>query len=130
MNKILHKVFLSILLAVTIIAPRVALADECADLKEKFNNASSTLSQDINTLPEYCSVEAVYTKVINIALYAIGIVSVIMIIYGGYIYITAGANEESRKRGRTILIWAIIGLVLVLAAAMLVNTVVTFVVEN
>lgn len=118
------------LIVLSIFAPRVAFADECDDLRNYFTNANSSLSQDITELPEYCNVESVYKKVMNIALYAIGIFSVIMIIVGGYTYMTAGANEERRKRGRVILTWAVIGLILVLGAAMLVNTIVTFVVEN
>lgn len=128
MTNIFQKFFLTLALALTLFAPKVAMADACSDLKTHF--PTTTLSQDIGQLPEYCNVESVYKKIINIALYAIGIVSVIVIIYGGYVYMTSGGNEEQRKRGRLILTWAIIGLIIVLAASALVNAVVTFVVEN
>lgn len=44
----------------------------------------------------------------------LGLVSVIMIIYGGYRYLTAGGNEESVEKAKTVIKNAIIGLMIVL----------------
>jgi hypothetical protein len=135
MTNIFQKTFLGLTLAVTVFMPQVALAQtpaatqsSCEELRSHFPN--SNITANINDLPKYCNVESVYIKVINISLYAIGAVAVIMIIYGGYMYMTARGNEEQAKKGRSILIWAILGLVVVLAAAALVNAVVKLVVEN
>lgn len=125
---IIKKTLFTLALSVLLFIPQSASADSCTDLQTHF--PTSDLSQNINALPQYCTVESVYTKIINIALYAIGIVAVIMVIYGGYTYMTAGGNADQAKRGRTILTWALAGLVVVLAAATIVNVVIRFVVEN
>ena len=45
-----------------------------------------------------------------------GIIFVILLLVGGIQYLTASGNEESSKKARAILMDAIIGLVIVLAA--------------
>lgn len=102
--------------------------DTCAELKKKFDSAGG--SNIVGTIPQYCTVGSLYTKFINFALYAIGIVAIIAVIYGGYIYMTARGNAEQAKKGRSVLTWAIIGLIVVLAAAVIVNVVVRALVEN
>ncbi len=97
-------------------------ATTCDELKSQIRGESA------QSLPSYCTVESVYNKIINFALYAVGIVAVIMIIYGGYIYMTSRGNADQAKRGRTILIWAILGLAVVLAASALVNIFVLYIV--
>ena len=66
------------------------------------------------------------TKLIeNIANYAIDliiIVCTIFIIIGGIQYITAGGNQEQAQKAKATLTWAIIGLILVLAAPILIKT--------
>jgi hypothetical protein len=122
------KIFFSIVIVFALTAPHTAVADACSDLKARFQNAGGT--GVIQDLPEYCSPEAVYTKFANFAMFAIGIVAVIAIIYGGYLYMTAAGNEAQTKKGRSVLTWAIVGLIVVLAAAVIVNVVVRALVEN
>lgn len=129
MKNILQKIFLSIVFAVSALAPNTAIAatDSCDKLRQQFENFGS---KEVAELPAYCNIEVVYTKFINLALYAIGIVAIVMAIYGGYVYMTSGGNQERAKKGRSILTWAVVGLVLVLAAATLVNVAVRFIVEK
>ena len=98
----------------------------CEKLKQQITSGGFDISQ----LPEYCTTESVYTKFLNTAMYAIGIAAVGAIIYGGFLYMTAQSNEAQRKQGRSILTWAIIGLVVVILAVLLVNVVINLIVEN
>ena len=100
----------------------------CDDLKAQLNRGG--FEWDKEKLPEYCTTNTLYNKIIKGALYAVGIVAVIVIIYGGYIYMTAAGNDEQRKRGRTILTWAVVGLIVVILAVVLVNVVVKLLVEK
>jgi len=50
-----------------------------------------------------------------------GIVAVIYLIYGGLLYITAGGDAEKSKQGRTALINAIIGIVIIALAFLIVR---------
>lgn len=57
------------------------------------------------------------TIVVNFVAWALGflgLVSVIMLIYGGYQYLTAGGNEESLEKAKKIIKNALVGLVIVL----------------
>ena len=55
-------------------------------------------------------------SVINIALLLAGVVAVIFLIYGGYMYVTAGGNAEQAAAARTAIFNSIIGLAVILAA--------------
>lgn len=55
-------------------------------------------------------------KIINAALGVVGIIMVILFIYGGYVWMTAGGNEEKVKKATQILSRAVIGLIIILLA--------------
>ncbi len=133
--KFLKTALLIFSLAVVIFLPQRAIAQQnsgqkaqCDELRQQFQNAGG--GEIIGTLPEFCSTGQVYNTFLNAALYAVGIVAVIMVIYGGYLYMTSGANEGQKKKGRDILVWSIIGLAVVLTAAVIVNVVIRAIVEN
>jgi hypothetical protein len=140
--KYISKFFIGLAMVLMIAVPQVALSqnnntnantssssgDTCDELREKFENAGG--SAVIEGVPEYCSVESIYSKFVNVALFAIGIVAVIGVIYGGYLYMTAAGNDSQVKKGRQVLTWSIIGLLVVLAAATIVNVVVDLLVDN
>jgi hypothetical protein len=94
----------------------------CDDLRQKFENSGG--SGVLNTLPAYCSTAGLFTKIINLLYWAIGIVSVIVIIYAGYLYMTAQGNATQAAKARKVMIWAIAGLAIALLAAVIVNIVV------
>ena len=104
-----------------------AASTACTDLEKQISGSGFNVNEQ---LPVYCTTESIYNKILFGALYAVGIVAVIMIIYGGYMYMTAQSNEDQRKKGRDILTWAVLGLIVVVLAALLVNVVVNLVVEN
>lgn len=52
-----------------------------------------------------------------------GIVCVAFLVYGGYQYLTSGGNDEKTKAGQKTLTNAVIGLVVVLAAAVIVRSI-------
>lgn len=52
----------------------------------------------------------------NILLPGIGVLAVLVIIYGGILYATAGANEEQTGRAKKMLLYGIIGLIVIIAS--------------
>src|SRR5205814_2021880 len=60
-------------------------------------------------------------RILNIALLAVGLVSVLFVVLGGYQYITAGGDEEKLKKGKGMIVNALIGLVIVLLALVIVR---------
>jgi hypothetical protein len=67
--------------------------------------------------PEYISM--IYTLSITLAI----ILAVIMIIYGGYKYMTSSGNPETLAEAKEIILGAIVGLVLLVLAALLLRTI-------
>jgi len=60
--------------------------------------------------------EAIAATIINIALGFIGLIVIILIIYGGITWMTAAGNEERVTKAQDILKAALIGLLVVLAS--------------
>ncbi len=50
--------------------------------------------------------------IINYFLAVVSVVATIMVIYGGFLYVTAGANEDNTKKAKSMLLYGIIGLVI------------------
>lgn len=75
------------------------------------SSAGTTLGSIINT-------------VINVFSIVVGAVSVIMIIVGGFRYITSGGNDQSVAGAKNTIIYALIGLVIVVLAQVIVHYVV------
>lgn len=61
------------------------------------------------------------TKIVNIFSIIVGIVSVIMIIYGGFRYVTSGGDSSNVSNAKNTIIYAIIGLVVVALAQFIVQ---------
>jgi hypothetical protein len=70
------------------------------------------------------TVDSIVTKVINIFSWIVGVVSVIMIIYGGFRYITSGGNDTNVSAAKNTILYAIIGLVIVALAQIIVKFVI------
>lgn len=70
---------------------------------------------------------ALVAKVIQWALYISGAAAVLFVIYGGYVYMTAGGNAEAAGKGRQTVVNALIGLVIIILAYIIVNVVVNFI---
>jgi hypothetical protein len=66
-------------------------------------------------------IPAVMQNVIGFALLASGIVAVFFIIWGGARYVTSAGDQKRIDAARKTLMWAIIGLILILLSFFIVN---------
>ena len=64
-------------------------------------------------------------SIINVALSLLGIIVVVIIIYGGFLWMTAGGNEEKVADAKKWIFGGIIGLVIILASYAIAHFVVT-----
>ncbi len=64
-------------------------------------------------------------KVVNLISLVVGIVAIIMIIYGGFRYITSGGDSGRVGNAKNTLIYAIIGLIIVALSQFIVHYVLT-----
>jgi hypothetical protein len=61
-------------------------------------------------------VETVTGRVINAALTLVGIIFLILMVYGGFLWMTARGNEEQVTKAQKVIYGTIIGLVVILSA--------------
>lgn len=58
----------------------------------------------------------VLVNIVNYLLTLIGVIFLILIIYGGYLWMTSGGSEEKTKKGKELLKAALIGLIIIVLA--------------
>jgi len=61
-------------------------------------------------------VKDIVKNIITVILGFLGLVSVVIILIGGFMWMTAGGNDDRIKKGRQFIINGVIGLVIILAA--------------
>lgn len=66
-------------------------------------------------------IQSLAGHIVNIFSIIVGIVSIIMIIYGGFRYITSGGSNEGVAGAKNTIVYAIIGLIIVALAQVLVH---------
>ncbi|MBU1018801.1 MAG: PKD domain-containing protein [Patescibacteria group bacterium] len=61
-------------------------------------------------------------NVTNFALSFLGLIAIIFIIYGGFMYVTAGGKDEQMEKGKKSVMYAVAGIIVVLSSYAIVNT--------
>lgn len=82
-------------------------------------------SQGQGTPTELFGSGSVVTTIINTLLFLIGVVSVIMIIYGGIQYATSAGDSGKVSNAKNTILYAVVGLIVAILAYALVNFVVS-----
>ena len=108
-------------LGVSLVAPA---ADTLAQGLQDGLNASNPRDGGNNVPENLTGTGGVFTTVVNIALFIIGALSVIMLIYGGIRYTVSGGDSGSVTAAKNTILYAIIGIVVAIFAYALVNFVI------
>lgn len=74
-------------------------------------------------------VKDIVNNIISIILGFLGLIAVILILIGGFLWMTAGGNEDRVKKGRQYIINGVIGLIIILAAYAIASFVITNLVD-
>ncbi len=61
---------------------------------------------------------------INFALFFLGLVAVGFVIYGGFLYVTSQGDDGNTEKAKNIIIYAVIGIIVILVSYALVNTII------
>lgn len=61
--------------------------------------------------------------IINFFLTFLGLLAIIMVIYGGFLYVSSAGNEENVNKAKKILLYAVLGIVVIIVSGALVNTI-------
>jgi hypothetical protein len=84
--------------------------------KNPFGNSS-------NSLVGQTTATGLIALVIRLLLYFAGIIAVLFLIIGGYYYLTSRGNEEQATKGRQTLIYALLGLAIVILSYVIVSVI-------
>lgn len=76
------------------------------------------------TLKRVSSAREFIISTVNFVLSFLGIIAVIVVIYGGFLYVTAAGDEEKTGKGKKSITFAVIGIVIIIGSYALVNTVI------
>ena len=114
---------LSLVLSFGLVAPailpnnsQVAYADAKTQIQSGLKAAGGDTKDTSGTL---------ITSVINVMLFIIGVLSVIMIVYGGILYVISAGDSGRVSKAKNTIMYAIVGLVVALLAYAIVNFVIT-----
>lgn len=89
---------------------------------------STSSGSSINVLSnplKVSNVNDLIRNIINFVLGFVGVIAAAMIIYGGVIYMTSAGNDQRIQAGKSILTYGIVGLIISLAAGIIVRLVIS-----
>ena len=87
-------------------------------------DAPSTEGYD-EGLTQATSAREFILNVTNFFLSFLGLAAIAVIIYGGFLYVTAGGQDEQMQKGKKSVMYAIIGILIVLSSYAIVNTLIS-----
>ncbi len=72
------------------------------------------------------SITEILTGILNFLLSVIGIIGIIMVVIGGLMYLTAAGDEDRIKTGKSIVKYSLIGIIVALAALVIISQITKF----
>jgi len=88
---------------------------------DNISGGQSNATKLTNPLGTETSPQVMIGKVIQAALGIVGSIALAMFIYGGFVWMMAAGNAEAVTKGKNILIWATLGLIVIFTAYALVQ---------
>ena len=114
MKKLLLKVSAWFATLPVLLLPAAALAEfeglTSADAQLTTVGEAIGTDATTNTLPELIG------NIIAVLLSVLGIIFVVLIVYAGFLYLTAGGEDDKVKKAKKLLTQSVIGLVIIVAA--------------
>lgn len=98
--------------------------NQCVATSTTSTGGSTTITPFTNPIGVN-SINDLLRNVINFVLGFVGVIAAAIIIYGGIIYMTSAGNDQRINQGKTILTYGIVGLIITLAAGIIVQLVIS-----
>ncbi len=124
MNKVITRasqLLISASAAIILFSGRVFAAEEPVE-NPALTGAKIAKADGMPT--ELIGADGVFTKITNTILYAVGIISVVMLIYGGLRYVVSGGDSKKVTDAKNTIMYAIIGLIIAILSFAIVNFVI------
>ena len=108
--------FIIILASLFVFVFSLAAITQAQGLKDAFDNAGTVADAGGYKIGETDAVENMIAKIINTVLSMLGVIFLILMLYGGYLWMTAAGKEERVTKAKNLITAAIIGVILVVSA--------------
>ena len=112
--------------AIAVASSLIALA--AAPISQAFSlgmDDGASAAKGIEQVSDLFGVTGVFNTVTSVLLFAIGAISVIMIIIGGLRYVVSGGDSSNVSAAKNTILYAIVGLIVALLSYALINFVLT-----
>ncbi len=106
----MKKWIFSLMICMALFMPALVLAQTTGPVNVYINEIGEELGLGTR------DVRLVVASIINVALGLLGIVAVVLIIYGGLTWMTAGGDDKKIDKAKGILTASVIGLIIILSA--------------
>ncbi len=126
-NLFLSKIILPLLFFVSIFyifVPKLAFAATSSIRENAIGQLNSAAGTEGAGFDSYRDPRETAARIIRVALGLIGTIFIALAVYAGFLWMTAGGEEENITKGKKLLYDAVIGLVIILAAYSLTNFVI------
>lgn len=70
---------------------------------------------------KYKDARELFLGIIRFFLAGVAVVSTVMFIWGGYLFLTSGGNAEQVKKGKDVLLWSSIGIIVIIGSWVLIQ---------
>lgn len=107
---------LQALLIVPVLALGVSVAVP-SDANAQLDKGINATGQEIKDV----TADSLVTRIVNWFLFIVGAIAVIMLIYGGFKYITSAGDASNVTAAKNTILYAVIGLIVVVLAGTIVN---------
>lgn len=97
-------------LANTVLAQGLDVESECPAFLRALNGCQG-------------GIKGIVLMIINFFLGFLGLLAVIMVIYGGFLYVSSAGNEENVNKAKKILLYAVLGIIVIIVSFALINTI-------
>ena len=129
MKQRISRLIIAFALVLGVSAPVLAIntvtyADAKSSVCDGIAATGATTCDSTGSASAESAVQAIVKNIINIFSWVAGVVSVIMVMLGGFWYITSNGDAAKATRGRTTITYALVGLVIVALSQVMVRFVI------
>ncbi len=114
MKNAYHKIAAGLAVLPTFLLPATTFGQGLTDAQKDLDNIKGTLQAGGGAAT--ASLPVLIGNLINVVLGVMGILFVILIVYAGILYLQGGMDKEKISKAKSLIVNAIVGLVIVVAA--------------
>lgn len=118
--KQIKSLFIALAVAFFAVAPSIALAQVGAPVPPETPAEAPVLVDPLN-LNTDAPIEDLVSRVIKAFLGIVGIIALVLFLYGGILWLTSAGNSSKVEEGRNVFVWAVLGLVVIFSSYVIVN---------